>query len=164
VQTKSAEEVARDVLKQYRCQHQVDEDGNALPLVDALSPKDTIKEGLEEIEMLADDVAEAIDQARIEEREKLAAWMIAKGYTTGHGDTVEDLLAELDWQVKENDGNARISGIEIGLEAGAKALDEDSKKHSDGFARQITRANAEFIRSLKKDAKRLAEEAGGKHE
>lgn len=31
-------------------------------------------------------------------REALAAWMIANSYATGHGDAVEDLLAELDWQ------------------------------------------------------------------
>jgi hypothetical protein len=35
------------------------------------------------------------------ERNKLAAWMIQFGFATGHGDTMEDLLAELDWQVKE---------------------------------------------------------------
>lgn len=33
------------------------------------------------------------------ERNKLAGWMMAKGYSTGHGDTVEDLLNELEWQV-----------------------------------------------------------------
>ena len=34
-----------------------------------------------------------------QEREKVAAWMMAKGYATGHGDTIEDLLQELDWQI-----------------------------------------------------------------
>jgi hypothetical protein len=29
------------------------------------------------------------------ERNKLATWMIAKGYATGHGDTMEGLLEEL---------------------------------------------------------------------
>jgi hypothetical protein len=33
-----------------------------------------------------------------EPTEALAAWMIANSYATGHGDTVEDLLRELDWQ------------------------------------------------------------------
>ena len=33
------------------------------------------------------------------EREKVAAWMMQRGYATGHGDTVEDLLKELEWQV-----------------------------------------------------------------
>ena len=35
------------------------------------------------------------------EREKLAAWMMRQGYATGHGDTTEDLLKELDWQIDE---------------------------------------------------------------
>ena len=29
------------------------------------------------------------------EREKVAAWMIARGYATGHGDTIEELLKSL---------------------------------------------------------------------
>ena len=35
------------------------------------------------------------------EREKVARWMFLKGYATGHGDTTEDLLAELEWQIAE---------------------------------------------------------------
>ena len=35
------------------------------------------------------------------ERNKLAAWMIKRGYATGHGDTIEDLLKELEWQIEE---------------------------------------------------------------
>lgn len=37
------------------------------------------------------------------ERNKLAAWMMAKGYATGHGDTVEDLLHEVAWQTRESE-------------------------------------------------------------
>lgn len=37
----------------------------------------------------------------VREREKVAKWMIERSYATGHGDTIEDLLAELDWQIKE---------------------------------------------------------------
>ena len=33
--------------------------------------------------------------------EKLAAWMIKQGYATGHGDTIEQLLEELEWQIQE---------------------------------------------------------------
>ena len=36
---------------------------------------------------------------RADERNKLAAWMIAKGYATGHGDTTEDLLEELEREI-----------------------------------------------------------------
>jgi hypothetical protein len=35
------------------------------------------------------------------ERNKVASWMMTKGYATGHGDTVEDLLKELEWQVAD---------------------------------------------------------------
>ena len=40
------------------------------------------------------------------EREKVAAWMMQCGYATGHGDTIEDLLKELDWQAKEIERSA----------------------------------------------------------
>lgn len=39
--------------------------------------------------------------AAAHEREKVARWMMKRGYATGHGDTLEDLLNELDWQLKE---------------------------------------------------------------
>ena len=45
--------------------------------------------------------------AMIVNREKLAKWMISRGYATGHGDTIEDLLRELDWQIEERIRNAR---------------------------------------------------------
>ena len=35
------------------------------------------------------------------EREKVAAWMMGRGYATGHGDSTQDLLQELDWQISE---------------------------------------------------------------
>ena len=40
------------------------------------------------------------------EREKVAAWMMRQGYATGHGDTVEDLLKELEWQIAEREREA----------------------------------------------------------
>ena len=40
------------------------------------------------------------------ERDKVAQWMIDRGYATGHGDTVDDLLKELEWQVKEQEREA----------------------------------------------------------
>ncbi len=44
---------------------------------------------------------QAFDQERIRCRELLAEWMIDNSFATGHGDTIEDLLAELSWQVKK---------------------------------------------------------------
>ena len=41
------------------------------------------------------------------ERNKLAAWMIERGYATGHGDSTEDLLKELEWQIEESVRNER---------------------------------------------------------
>lgn len=47
-----------------------------------------------------------VDRLIETEREKVAAWMIERGYATGHGDTIEDLLKELEWQVKEREQEA----------------------------------------------------------
>ena len=37
------------------------------------------------------------------EREKVAKWMVKRSYATGHGDTIEDLLTEIDWQAAERE-------------------------------------------------------------
>lgn len=58
------------------------------------------------------------------ERNKLAAWMISRGYTTGHGDTIEDLLQELEWQIAENWTRALVKGVEGEREACAKLAQE----------------------------------------
>ena len=57
------------------------------------------------------------------DKEKLAKWMMAKGYATGHGDSVEDLLQELDWQIAENWNRALIAGITTEREACAKVVE-----------------------------------------
>lgn len=41
----------------------------------------------------------ARNQARIEVREKIAAMMLRCSLSTGHGDTVDELLAELEPQI-----------------------------------------------------------------
>ena len=38
--------------------------------------------------------------------ELVSKWMIERSYATGHGDTVEDLLKELEWQAKEREREA----------------------------------------------------------
>lgn len=48
----------------------------------------------------------------IEDRNKIATWMMAKGYATGHGDTIEDLLNELEWQVEEREREACAKIVE----------------------------------------------------
>ena len=54
------------------------------------------------------------------DKEKLAQWMIQRGYATGHGDSMEDLLQELDWQIVEAWNRALINGITNEREARAK--------------------------------------------
>lgn len=39
-------------------------------------------------------------------RERVARWMIQHGYATGHGDSIEDLLEELEWQIRESEREA----------------------------------------------------------
>ena len=58
------------------------------------------------------------------EREKVAQWMMWRGYATGHGDTTEDLLAELDWQIVDGWNRAMINGVKTEREACAKLCDE----------------------------------------
>ena len=35
------------------------------------------------------------------ELERVVQWMLERSYATGHGDTIEDLLGELEWQINE---------------------------------------------------------------
>lgn len=65
---------------------------------------------------------------RADERNKLAAWMIAKGYATGHGDTTDDLLKELEWQVRESE---REECAKVCDEASDKALSLQSGRQDD---------------------------------
>jgi hypothetical protein len=60
---------------------------------------------IEELERFATLVAAA-------ERENLAAWMIERGYATGHGDTIKDLLKELEWQIAEREREACAKVVE----------------------------------------------------
>lgn len=60
------------------------------------------------------------------EREKVAQWVIEQGYATGHGDTIEDLLTELCWQVTERERNEIIdlvafNGGSVEIEADIRA-------------------------------------------
>jgi len=57
------------------------------------------------------------------ERNKLAQWMMAKGYATGHGDTTEDLLDELDWQITESWSKVVMASVEAEREACAKVCE-----------------------------------------
>ena len=71
------------------------------------------------------------------ERNKLAAWMIERCYATGHGDSIEKLLEELEWQIEERIGNER--------EACAKVCDVLAV-HPE-YASDITKVAAQAIRA-----------------
>jgi hypothetical protein len=45
--------------------------------------------------------ADMVQAAVNVQREKVARWMIANGYSTGHGEKITDLLEELKWQIDE---------------------------------------------------------------
>ena len=70
------------------------------------------------------------------EREKLAAWMMRQGYATGHGDSIEKLLEELEWQIVERE-----------REACAKVCDVLAV-HPE-YASDITKVAAQAIRARK---------------
>ncbi len=69
-------------------------------------------------------VQEIEREAREAEREKVAKWMIQRSYATGHGDTLEDLLQELDWQVADGWNRALINGAETEREQCAKVVEQ----------------------------------------
>ncbi len=46
-----------------------------------------------------------------EDTNKLADWMMKRSYATGHGETIEDLLGELDWQIAEGWNRAMFNGV-----------------------------------------------------
>jgi hypothetical protein len=75
------------------------------------------------------------------EREKVAAWMMARGYATGHGDSTEALLNELEWQIAENLNRA----ITTEREACANVCDVLAV-HPE-YASDITKVAAQAIRA-----------------
>ena len=58
------------------------------------------------------------------ERNKLAQWMIDRNYATGHGDTTDDLLDELDWQITESWSKVVMTSVEAEREACAKVCEK----------------------------------------
>lgn len=58
------------------------------------------------------------------ERNKVAQWMIDHSYATGHGDTTEDLLDELDWQITESWSKVVVASVEAEREACAALAEQ----------------------------------------
>jgi len=81
------------------------------------------------------------------EREKVAAWMMAKGYATGHGDSTEDLLTELDWQIAENWTRGMVNGVHAEREVIAQSLDKQADLAVDEIDRQWAQEMAAAVRA-----------------
>lgn len=64
---------------------------------------------LEIVHAWAAEAATALRTAQEEarSREALAKWMMQNSFATGHGDTIEDLIGELDWQLKRERATAQ---------------------------------------------------------
>ena len=74
------------------------------------------------------------------DKEKVAQWMIKQGFATGHGDSIEDLLKELDEQIgrrmvrqRNNFGKVLLKAVADEREACAKLVE------ADGIAHGVTR-------------------------
>jgi len=83
---------------------------------------------------------EAIDEATKKEREKVASWMIKNGYATGHGDTTDDLLQELEWQILEGWNRALMNGVKTEREQCAKVCDKLGDEFADANAADCANA------------------------
>jgi len=58
------------------------------------------------------------------EREAVANWIMGKGFATGHGDTIVDMLDELEWQVAERECEACAKIAEEPWQGSSKAIAE----------------------------------------
>ena len=57
------------------------------------------------------DVAEEeITKLKQENLEKIVKWSMGLGFATGHADSIDDLLSELEWQIKEVLGKHKQDG------------------------------------------------------
>jgi hypothetical protein len=79
-----------------------------------------------------EEIKSLVSLAQAAERNKLAAWMVAQGYATGHGDTMEQLLEEFEREVGFKRAELWIKRISEAVlaerEACAKVCDEASDK------------------------------------
>jgi len=81
------------------------------------------------------------------ERNKLAQWMVSLGYATGHGDAMEDLLEELEWQVTESWSKVVVASVEAERELIAQSMDKQADLAADEIDRQWAQEMAAAIRA-----------------
>ena len=80
-----------------------------------------------------------LEEALVIGREKVATWMTRQGYATGHGDSIEDLLREAEWQIRERE-----------REACAKVCEERQEVFQKYYTKGLAAMCAEAIRARSK--------------
>lgn len=58
------------------------------------------------IYLCSDELRKMVEMAIEKEREVVANWIMGKGFATGHGDSIVDLLDQLEWQIIEKEREA----------------------------------------------------------
>jgi hypothetical protein len=86
-------------------------------------------------------ILQALEQTEREAREAVAQWMTANHFATGHGETIQDLLTELRWQIVE-----RENLLEKRFAAAIEARD---KEHADHLLRVNSGWNKTIEAALK---------------
>lgn len=84
----------------------------------------------------------AIDAVTADERHQVALWMIEHGYATGHGDTVADMLGELEHQARGREVEAHEHETHIHRLAMTQLRETTSTLNSVVAARQRARIAA----------------------
>jgi hypothetical protein len=89
-------------------------------------------EGFNSVKVMCSDVLALIETEIATEREKVAQWMMDKGYATGHGDSIEDLVKEIEWQVAERERTAVIETIDelMGMESDRHPMFSEGYDHA----------------------------------
>ena len=79
------------------------------------------------------------------DKEKVAKWMIERGFVTGHGDTIEDLLKEIEWQVKEREREAVLQTIDElkGMERERNLMFSEGYEYALDHIEEFVRARGE---------------------
>lgn len=125
-------------------------DCSSAAVVPAYCPVTEDKEAADEIERLqylletANAYGAAENKARIEEREQLAQMMIRQSLATGHGDTVADLVRELEPQIERL--RAEVAALKSELKEISIALNDP--------ADNLIRTTPQCVTELRRDAKR----------
>ena len=80
-----------------------------------------------DMQVFKDGTAIAIKLAKLvaeKEREVVANWIMDRGFATGHGDSIVDLLDQLEWQIAEKEREACAKICDLALLQNQEAINE----------------------------------------